>query len=795
MKPEVEATVEHLISRLRVAATNFDLQEETGVVIQLLWLISECREDFQDLPRWICKHEQALRAAAEDFALFSKFSEIALITAAAYCTPEETHRTALDGRMVASSEQNFDFDAVAATVLRIATRLLNSAGGVKRLAVVIEHDSIRIGRHTTISFNRTLRIPEDGKDYPLPAGFGRLPILSVADYADTVPRGWLHDGGFFIPLYQKEALFLEFEGKEWQPSTAKVAVGGINAITGDAYDEKIRTHKQDYVVIPEQKWLDGINCGEGRVGQFVAMPLGQGYTIEEQVTDEAKFGGFQLAVFESKEGRFPEEDPEVVEQRLENHKRQMMLAFRDHVFSSLSELQQKVRDGHLRREPSRRLERLLGITHNDRLRVLTEIREILGSKLGHEALKGLEDDEIPEPPPEEWPPEEWSPPVLFSASKVGEQHSPLGAAPKRPPALYSGLKQMPDAEIFDLEMGIARGGNIQQKIIEDTYGAECWDETRKGTIFIHIVNSEMFEQITGRKAGPSPITPEEYQRYRIPWFDAYDEHARSLQPAKIFGEVRGISAMEKLKRLVDGHPPPLPFEVSADLVRRIKVPRLHERIAALKNRAKMSWQAGQYRIAHREASCLIELSNRNVVGLQIRADCNNKLGRYLDAACDATECLDVSPSNVSAMTSRAYASIKLGEPEVAYSDAVSALAHDPVNQVALRVCAEAGFRLRRYDEAIEGASKLLNLSPGHILALRLRAESHRAQGNASEAVRDSTDALNKGGGDAFTLCTRAASFLVLGNVFDAKRDAEEALRLEPGKTFAKELIDQIQLGK
>ena len=33
--------------------------------------------------------------------------------------------------------------------------------------------------------------------------------------------------------------------------------------------------------------------------QFVAMPLGRGYTIEEQLTGQAKHGGIQIDVFPS----------------------------------------------------------------------------------------------------------------------------------------------------------------------------------------------------------------------------------------------------------------------------------------------------------------------------------------------------------------------------------------------------------------------------------------------------------------------------------------------------------------
>jgi hypothetical protein len=168
---------------------------------------------------------------------------------------------------------------------------------------------ILIGRHTLISFVRTLRIPEDGKSYPLPTGLGRLPIYRVSDYASKVPKRWLETGGFFIPLYQREALYLEFGGVEWRPTIVKVAVGSINAVTGKPYDARLRSHQQDYVVVPNQQWLDGINTEKGAVGQFVAMPLGMGYTVEEQITDEAKHGGFQLIAFDPKSGNFCEQSP------------------------------------------------------------------------------------------------------------------------------------------------------------------------------------------------------------------------------------------------------------------------------------------------------------------------------------------------------------------------------------------------------------------------------------------------------------------------------------------------------
>ena len=50
------------------------------------------------------------------------------------------------------------------------------------------------------------------------------------------------------------------------------------------------------MVAPDQPWLDGFVVDKGCVRQFFAMPLGAGYSAEEQLTGEAVHGGLQLAV-------------------------------------------------------------------------------------------------------------------------------------------------------------------------------------------------------------------------------------------------------------------------------------------------------------------------------------------------------------------------------------------------------------------------------------------------------------------------------------------------------------------
>ena len=85
--------------------------------------------------------------------------------------------------------------------------------------------------------------------------------------------------------------FLSVSGKRWRD--------GLNR----------SPRHQNYVVCPDQPWLDGINAGDGFIRQFVAMSLGMGYTVEGQITGEETFGGIQIEVFDPKPGRFPEHPP------------------------------------------------------------------------------------------------------------------------------------------------------------------------------------------------------------------------------------------------------------------------------------------------------------------------------------------------------------------------------------------------------------------------------------------------------------------------------------------------------
>lgn len=153
----------------------------------------------------------------------------------------------------------------------------------------------------SIHFQRTLRIPDSDETYPLPPGLGAFPLRHAEDHPDTLPAQTLARGGVILPMWQAEAMWLFFasDGPEPElefPVAIKLAAGKINAVSGEPWRTGLHRAPQDYLVAPEQPWLDGFAVAPGVIRQFVAMPLGENCTAEEQLTGKAEWGGLQILV-------------------------------------------------------------------------------------------------------------------------------------------------------------------------------------------------------------------------------------------------------------------------------------------------------------------------------------------------------------------------------------------------------------------------------------------------------------------------------------------------------------------
>src|SRR5690606_10563268 len=70
------------------------------------------------------------------------------------------------------------------------------------------------------------------------------------------------------------------------------------------WHNELGENPQDYLVLPDQPWLDGFCVQKGLIRQFVAMPMGQGYTAEEQISGAAVHGGLQIVAYPMKRERY-----------------------------------------------------------------------------------------------------------------------------------------------------------------------------------------------------------------------------------------------------------------------------------------------------------------------------------------------------------------------------------------------------------------------------------------------------------------------------------------------------------
>ena len=306
-----------------------------------------------------------------------------------------------------------------------------------------------------LGFQRTLRIPDDNRDYPLPAGLGRFPMAHVRDHAARVPDDWKGHGGVLLPMYQAEAMWIEFlsgRGRDsGYPFAIKIAAGKINAITGEPWRDALSDQPQDYLTTPGQPWLDGFCVQKGLIRQFVAMPLGQGYTAEEQITGAAQHGGLQIVAYPMKRELY-----EAKRREAEKREREWLKS--------------------------------IGINIDDANG--KRARDANGNVLRIEEI---------------------------------------------------------DCQRSNPSMGLAAGGLMRQEIYADEYGIDAWDQSNPSRCFVHILNSEQWQTVTGKPAPGQPPNAAAYERAGLPWFEYYGDGENALEGADPLAWLDSVAAMDVKK--------------------------------------------------------------------------------------------------------------------------------------------------------------------------------------------------------------------------------------------------------
>ncbi|KAJ3545748.1 hypothetical protein NMY22_g2314 [Coprinellus aureogranulatus] len=118
-------------------------------------------------------------------------------------------------------------------------------------------DSLKVD-NLTIHCHRTLRVPDSGEVSQLPPDMGAFPIFPIAHLGSRlVPKDMKKRGGFIMPMFRREALWISFECGYQRPAV-KVSVGDT---------APLKNGPQDYVVAGQQPWIDGIVTEAGIVRQ------------------------------------------------------------------------------------------------------------------------------------------------------------------------------------------------------------------------------------------------------------------------------------------------------------------------------------------------------------------------------------------------------------------------------------------------------------------------------------------------------------------------------------------------
>jgi hypothetical protein len=97
-----------------------------------------------------------------------------------------------------------------------------------------------------ITFHRTIRLPDDNRIHQLPSSLGSFPLYNISAFAQRLPEHIVETGGVLFAMWQREALWIEFENLDEEKKYAvRINVGGVNAVSGLTLMEKTAT--QDYV--------------------------------------------------------------------------------------------------------------------------------------------------------------------------------------------------------------------------------------------------------------------------------------------------------------------------------------------------------------------------------------------------------------------------------------------------------------------------------------------------------------------------------------------------------------------